>query len=50
MNLEVLEHFFIKFTLSVDARVIPTPTLILEPEVFARVTPITTVVVAEGTT
>ena len=42
--------FFNSFTSSVDERVIPTPTKHQEPDVFARVIPITTVVVALGTT
>ena len=42
--------FFITLTSSVDALVIPIATLIPLPEVLASVTPITTVVVDEGTT
>ena len=42
--------FFNNFTSSVDERVTPTPTKIPEPDVFANVIPITTVVVALGTT
>ena len=42
--------FFKTFTSSADGRVIPTPTTAPEPDIFARVIPITTVVVALGTT
>ena len=42
--------FFNNLTSSVEERVTPTPTKHPDPEVFARVIPITTVVVALGTT
>ena len=42
--------FFNNLTSSVDGLVIPTPTRQPETEVFASVIPITTVVVALGTT
>ena len=42
--------FFNKLISSAEALVTPTPTLILLPEVFASVIPITTVDVEEGTT
>ena len=42
--------FFNTLTSSAEGRVIPTPTIHPDPDVFANVIPITTVVVALGTT
>ena len=48
MILMVLEHSKVTSHLVVPARVTPTPTLTPDPDVFASVIPITTVVVEAG--